>query len=138
VEDRTSFPAELRSAAQARHHAERVLSRWGLDSVLDVARLLVSELVVNAVTHAGSAADLSLCIVGPRLRVEVSDRSPVAPQPKEYSPTAPDGRGLLILDDLADAWGVDVAQSGKTVWFELAIPDAVRSDGAEPPALPLS
>jgi anti-sigma regulatory factor (Ser/Thr protein kinase) len=138
VEDRTSFPAELRSAAQARHHAERVLSRWGLDAILDVARLLVSELVVNAVTHAGSSADLSLCVVGPRLRVEVSDQSPVAPQPKEYSPTAPDGRGLLILDDLADAWGVDVAQSGKTVWFELVIPGDPRHDGVRPQIQPSS
>jgi anti-sigma regulatory factor (Ser/Thr protein kinase) len=126
VEDRSSFPADLRSAAQARHHAEHVLSRWGLGSVLDVVRLLVSELVVNAVTHAGSAADLTLCVVGPRLRVEVSDRSQEAPQLRDCAPMSPDGRGLLILDDLAEDWGVDIGPSGKTVWFEVT----VASDGA--------
>jgi hypothetical protein len=53
--------------------------------------------------------------------VEVSDRSTEVPHLQECSPSAPSGRGLLILDDLADEWGVEVGEHGKTVWFELVL-----------------
>jgi anti-sigma regulatory factor (Ser/Thr protein kinase) len=123
MEDRSAFPAELRSATDARHHAERVLRAWGLDAVFEVARLLVSELVVNAVLHAGTGAEMVLRCAPDRVRVEVADRSTQLPQRRAHTTTSPTGRGLLILDDLADEWGVDVTDTGKTVWFELCLPE---------------
>ena len=121
MRERASFPAELRSAAAARRHAEVVLAAWGLDETREVVRLLVSELVVNAVLHAGSPAELTIRRLPGCIRVEVSDTSPERPAMREHSPTAPNGRGLLILDDLAQRWGVDVSAAGKTVWFELDV-----------------
>jgi len=120
VEARASFPPDVRSASEARHFAERTLGEWGLDDLLEATRLLVSELVVNAVVHAGTESELVLKSDGASLHVEVLDRSTAAPVLGEYSPTAPGGRGLLILDELADQWGVDVGHGSKTVWFELA------------------
>ena len=116
-----SFAPELRSAAAARHFAEGVLAEMDLPSALDVTRLLVSELVVNAVVHADSETQVVLHHDGVRLRVEVLDHSAVLPVVRLYSPTVPDGRGLRILDGLADRWGVDVTEGGKTVWFELDV-----------------
>jgi hypothetical protein len=55
-----------------------------------------------------------------RLRVEVCDRSRDVPRLRPESPSAPTGRGLLIVDHLADDWGVDLVPGGKTVWFEMA------------------
>jgi len=120
-EARASFPPELRSAAAARHFAEAVLAEMDLPSALDVTRLLVSELVVNAVVHAESEAQVVLHHDGARLRVEVLDDSTTLPVVRGHSPTVPDGRGLRILDGLADRWGVDVTDGGKAVWFELVV-----------------
>ena len=130
MEDRSTFPAELRSASEARHHAEQVLREWELDAVADAARLLISELVINAVLHAGTESELVLRSRPGQLRVEVSDGSSAMPVRRPYSPTAPSGRGLLILEDLADSWGIDVGDGSKTVWFELAVPanDRVSED----------
>jgi anti-sigma regulatory factor (Ser/Thr protein kinase) len=121
VRDRASFPAELQSAAVARRHAEAVLASWGLDDARDVVRLLVSELVVNAVLHAGSAPELVMEQTDGAVRVGVADSSTDPPVKQEYSPTSPSGRGLMILDDLADRWGVDHTECGKVVWFELSV-----------------
>ena len=130
---RASFPPELRSAAAARHFAEGVLAEMDLPSAVDVARLLVSELVVNAVVHAESETQVVLHHDGVRLRVEVLDHSTTLPVVRGYSPTVPDGRGLRILDGLADRWGVDVTDGGKTVWFELVVePIADRESVGRP------
>ena len=123
MEAQAAFPAQLASAADARRFAERTLSAWGCDALVENARLLVSELVVNAVIHAHTAARLQLRFDGRLLRVEVSDGSTAAPHRRPYSPTATTGRGLMILDKVADNWGVDIGESAKTVWFELAEDD---------------
>jgi anti-sigma regulatory factor (Ser/Thr protein kinase) len=122
MEDRSMFPAELRSASAARHHAEEVLRDWDLDAVADAARLLISELVINAVLHAGTDSELVLRCRPGVLRVEVSDGSSAVPVRRPYSPSSPTGRGLLILEDLADSWGIEVGDGSKTVWFELQVP----------------
>jgi anti-sigma regulatory factor (Ser/Thr protein kinase) len=120
MEAQAVFPADLGSAASARRFAEDALRSWGCEPLLETARLLISELVVNVVLHVRSDAELRLAFDGRVLRVEVADESTVAPQPQPYSPTATTGRGLMILDALADSWGVDARPgSGKTVWFEL-------------------
>ena len=119
MQARASFPAELESAASARRFTEGRLHTWGCDGLAEAARLLVSELVVNAVLHAGSSASVVLRFDGRCLRGEVGDESRVAPMKLVRSPSAPTGRGLVIVDALADRWGVDRRPGGKVVWFEL-------------------
>ena len=70
-----SFPARLESATQARHFAEQTLTTWGCPELADTALLLVSELVVNAVSHASSTATVHLALADGVVRVEVDDSS---------------------------------------------------------------
>jgi anti-sigma regulatory factor (Ser/Thr protein kinase) len=114
---RGSFAPSLASATGARRFTEQVLDGWHLDDVRDVVRLLVSELVINAVLHARTAITLCLHHESGRLRVEVSDGSTMPPVLHTPGPTAPTGRGLQIVASLSDEWGVDVQREGKTVWF---------------------
>jgi anti-sigma regulatory factor (Ser/Thr protein kinase) len=108
------------SAALARLFVERTLGEWGCDSFLDASRLLVSELVTNAVLHARTDFELVIRVVPQGVRIEVSDESPSAPVVRRYEDEAMTGRGLALVEDLAARWGVDERpHGGKTVWFEL-------------------
>lgn len=115
-----SFPADVASAEAARRFVESVLSKWGCEVFRDDAVLLVSELVTNAVTHAESACDVVVVHENRGIRIEVSDsdrhHDPVQ-QPLDLA--SPDGRGLLIVDRVADAWGTSHHDDGKIVWFQL-------------------
>lgn len=122
--DRVLSP-EPSSAAAARGMVRELLVVSGLDDLLDDASLLVSELVTNAVIHAGSQVRVSGRILGDVLRVDVSDASPHHPALRNYAETAVTGRGLALLVELVDQWGVIPVDEGKTVWFEL---------GGEPPS----
>lgn len=122
-----SFPARLESATQARRFAEQTLVTWGCPELADTALLLVSELVVNAVSHASSTATVHLTLADGVLRVAVDDSSSVVPAPQVASPDDANGRGLMIVAALADRWGVESTATGKTVWFELAPPPPGRS-----------
>ncbi|MEP7202949.1 MAG: ATP-binding protein [Ilumatobacteraceae bacterium] len=87
---------------------------------LDDLLLCLSEVVTNAVLHGGPPILVRGGVIDLKIRVEVSDGStatPVQRRPHRYSPT---GRGLVLLDHLTSAWGVDVTGEGKTVWFEIA------------------
>jgi anti-sigma regulatory factor (Ser/Thr protein kinase) len=119
VDARASYPAELASATAARHFAEQTLSDWGCPDLVEDARLLVSELVINSVLHARSPVQLRLNLDKGILRVEVRDESPDLPVQRKYSLTAPTGRGLMIVDAVADRWGVEAADTHKVAWFEL-------------------
>jgi anti-sigma regulatory factor (Ser/Thr protein kinase) len=116
-------PAELASAAEARRFAESTLQTWGCDEMVEPARLLISELVVNAVRHAGSEVTLRLALRPDALRVEVEDSSSVRPERRSPDLTSATGRGLMIVEALAAEWGVDDVEGGKVVWFELAVDD---------------
>jgi anti-sigma regulatory factor (Ser/Thr protein kinase) len=81
--------------------------------------LMTSELVTNAVVHAGSRIDLVVEILARSMRVEVQDQSSKWPEIVELSQRDRHGRGLAIIEKLSDQWGVTATDSGKTVWFVL-------------------
>jgi anti-sigma regulatory factor (Ser/Thr protein kinase) len=89
------------------------------DSALDAIELLTSELVTNAVIHAGSEPHLVLVLHPDRVRVEVHDTDPKLPARRTPDEARPGGRGLLLLDQVASDWGVDPLDDGKVVWFEV-------------------
>ena len=94
------------------------LAAWALEQA-DVA-LLVSELATNAVLHARSDFRVMVCARGDRIRVEVGDRNARLPSPATVPPAAYSGRGLMIVQELSMAWGVEShADDGKTIWFEV-------------------
>ena len=119
IESRSSFPADVASAGEARRYVRRVLAEWSAERYIDAATLAVSELVTNAVLHARSGPVVTLRLEDGRLRVEVQDDSAVTPSRKRYGPEAGTGRGLMLVESIAVAWGCDTAPGGKSVWFEL-------------------
>ncbi len=84
----------------------------------DVA-LMVSELVTNAILHARAVPHVVVQLDATHVRVDVQDPSATRPVPRRPDERAPGGRGLLIVQSLADAWGVDVRPTGKSVWFSV-------------------
>jgi GAF domain-containing protein len=91
------------------------------DEVVECAALLTSELVTNAVLHAGTPLSVTLHLLSDRIRVDVADGSPVLPALKDYSADAATGRGLTLFNTLASDWGVQPAPGGKIVWFEVPV-----------------
>ena len=113
----------LRSAPQsvreARQFVESALPDVDADTVF-TAQLLTSELVTNAVLHAGTEIEVRAWAAGGRVNVRVFDGVPTRlPIPHEQAPEAGTGRGLHLVEQLSAACGVDVSPRGKTVWFEL-------------------
>jgi hypothetical protein len=113
------LPAEATSAGAARRFLTSTLTDWDLEPLEEVGTLLVSELVSNALLHAGTEIDVHLRHRDGRLRVEVHDRSARLPERKHYSPTSVTGRGLVFVAELSEAWGAERTPQGKSVWFEL-------------------
>lgn len=105
----------------ARHFVRAALEQTEVETaVIETAVLLTSEVVTNVVVHAGSASELVVEAVGGSVRVRISDDDDRWPEMVLPSVADPHGRGLCIVDALADAWGVDPDPvQGKTVWFEL-------------------
>jgi CheY-like chemotaxis protein/anti-sigma regulatory factor (Ser/Thr protein kinase) len=121
------FACSPLSASAARTFVVDAAEELGLDPDLETLRLLVSELATNAIKHARTSFDV--CVEGTTggLRVEVCDRSLVAP-----APTAPSDRGgfgLGIVDTMAERWGIVPTSDGKAIWFEL--PDRVPTTPAQ-------
>lgn len=107
------------SAADARRFLDQTLGGWNCNALLDASRLLVSELVTNAVLHARTDLELVLRLTPHGVRVEVHDSSAATPVPRRYDDDAMTGRGLALVEELAARWGVDAEGDGKSVWFEL-------------------
>jgi anti-sigma regulatory factor (Ser/Thr protein kinase) len=118
----------------ARRVLRHMLREWQVEAMADPAALLVSELVTNAVeASAGKAGrdhgqlpmiGLVIRLTGASLVLEVWDDSPLQPVPQKADTGADHGRGLLLIDALADSWGHRAADGGKVVWCELATPPA--------------
>ncbi len=130
-----TLPAHAASAARARALVREALERGGATDLLDTAQLAVSEVITNALVHAGTAIDLRIVLDRTGLRAEVTDGSPHFPSLRDYTPLAGTGRGLQLLDDIVDAWGVFARGNGKVVWFELRADAAVApTDSSGGPA----
>jgi anti-sigma regulatory factor (Ser/Thr protein kinase) len=86
---------------------------------LDVAQLLTSELVTNAILHARTPIQVGVLVDDDRALVCVADRLPDGPEltPRPRSKDRPGGRGLALVADLSESWGITSYAGGKTVWF---------------------
>ncbi|MEU0304003.1 SpoIIE family protein phosphatase [Streptomyces sp. NPDC006175] len=116
------LPRELRSVARARELARTQLISWGLDDLVDTTELLVSELVTNALRYG--EGEIRLRLLRDRTLVcEVWDAGLVQPRRRRARDTDEGGRGLQLVGLLSAAWGSRRTPRGKTVWFELALPD---------------
>jgi len=121
-------PLELRVSldvgeATARH-ARRLVSDWlqGVECsepIKQDAVLAVSELVTNAVVHAGSASTLAAAFDDGRLRIEVADRDPTHMPRRVESPGPGGGYGMRIIEEISDAWGCAQSPDGKHIWLEI-------------------
>ncbi|MEV5545448.1 ATP-binding protein [Streptomyces sp. NPDC052309] len=120
-----TFPAEPDAVRAARSLVRGRLHGWGLDSVGDLAALLVSELVTNALRHATGPIGVRLVRSSADgvLRVEVSDSLPEPPRERVAGPDDEGGRGLQLVASATRRWGTRPGEAGKTVWFELAMPE---------------
>jgi anti-sigma regulatory factor (Ser/Thr protein kinase) len=115
------FAAEHRAPADARAFLTGTLEAWGYSGpLLDDARLVISELATNAVMHAGSAFRVVAQSHNGRLRLAVRDGSCAEPKIGKDWPSAPNGRGMRLVEAVCTRWGVEREPDGKTVWAELA------------------
>ncbi|MEV7082144.1 ATP-binding protein [Streptomyces sp. NPDC093516] len=126
AEAEVPLPSRPESAATARRLTQVVVLRhWGLTPrTTEDAVLLVSELVGNAVRHTGARVfGLRLHRRRGWIRVEVRDPSRGLPCLMPVQEMDVSGRGLFLVDKLADRWGVDLLPRGKTTWFEMRVAD---------------
>ncbi|MFI9081092.1 SpoIIE family protein phosphatase [Streptomyces sioyaensis] len=119
----TVAQAEPERIAEARRQVRAVLHDWADPDQVDSAVLMVSEVVTNVLLHTDGDALLVAEISGERgarrVRVDVADSSDELPHRRRPGELASSGRGLVLLELLAGAWGVDPRGDGKSTWFEL-------------------
>ena len=140
------YQPEPAAAAAARHFIRQILQSWDIaartwdpDRLVDDAVLLTSELVTNAVVHAGTPLDVTCRLTSGELEVAVRDRHPARTLPDiptAASTSAERGRGLLLPSVLASSWGVTYARTAKAVWFRMSLArdrSHEASDGAASP-----
>jgi len=120
VPDNVLLPPLPTSVKLARQFVSSALGGRAGGEVVDDALLVVSELVTNAVVHAGT--DITVRVIrGEQVtRIEVADGSPEVPGLRIPSAGARTGRGLLLVEHFTQQWGVDRTGSGKVVWFTIA------------------
>ncbi|MFC8309030.1 SpoIIE family protein phosphatase [Streptomyces olivaceus] len=133
-----SEPARI---ATARQHLRDLLHDWPDEEQRDAAVLLLSELLTNVLVHTDADALLVAEIAGEpgerAIRVEVTDNGDDLPHKRRPGEMASSGRGLVLIELLADAWGVAPRGTGKSIWYELyeSTPPADAPDGPAPPSL---
>ena len=137
-----AFEPEPTAVAAARRFVRETLNSWQLsgrdDLMVDDAVLLTSELVTNAVVHAGTGVELTCRLNGAAVEVSVLDRHParMIPDPPSGGAEAdrPNGRGLLLPGALSSSWGVTYAPTAKVVWFRLGLGSGPGGAPAATPA----
>lgn len=119
------LPPQRRSVAVGRHWVVRVAAAAGVTGMANqVVELLASELLSNAVLHGTRPAPdrpilIEFGLGDGVVRVQVTDNVVAPPMVLHPEPIAPAGRGMAIVDAMAHRWGVEEAEVGKTVWFEI-------------------
>ena len=127
LEDLPALPQTVRGA---RDFAMEVLADLAPEDAADDVALALSEVVTNAVLHAGTTIQVSVAVGRDLVRVEVADGSPRVPSARDYASTSGTGRGLRLVAALTARWGVDVRSAGKAVWFEVYLtPEAAADAG---------
>ncbi|MFJ9406048.1 SpoIIE family protein phosphatase [Streptomyces sp. NPDC101393] len=121
---------EPRSVSRARELARDQLTDWGLEALVDTTELLVSELVTNALRHGHGEIRVRL-LLDRTLVCEVWDADLAQPRRRRARDTDEGGRGLQLVGLLSAGWGSRRTPRGKTVWFELALPDG-ESEPTDP------
>ncbi|MGP3922082.1 SpoIIE family protein phosphatase [Streptomyces sp. 8N616] len=119
-------PADPEALALARHMISEAVRNWGAGGRADEVELVADELITNALLHTDGGAVVTVRMPGGaerRLRVEVQDGSSTWPRRREPGETGVSGRGLLLVDRMADVWGVEARGSGKSVWCEFNVQD---------------
>jgi anti-sigma regulatory factor (Ser/Thr protein kinase) len=129
MEASTQFPTDPASVGAARAFVAEILEEWG-DGVyvLETAVLLTSELVTNAILHARSPVTVAVSSRNGSVRIGVNGDSEQVPIRQVGSDALGGGRGLHVVEALADRWGTTAGESGRAVWFELA--SAHQQDGS--------
>jgi PAS domain S-box-containing protein len=127
------------SAAAARRFIRQTLADWGAQTVIDDAVLLTNELVTNAVVHAGTEISLSCALRDGYVQIGVSDSHASRSLPTAVPVSTSDktsGRGLYLVSQIAQSWGVEYTRASKRVWFRLALPSAepTAAEGVRQPA----
>lgn len=128
------LPPTLRAPALARRFVRVVLAEWGFcDDGAYTAQLVVTELAANAVVHSGAAAgddaeavELSLTVAGDRVTIGLTDGSSIPPIVAALSEDGESGRGMSIVNRVAEAWGTAERARGKQVWARLRLPRLPR------------
>jgi anti-sigma regulatory factor (Ser/Thr protein kinase) len=118
------LPPTAVSVPTSRHLVLELLRAWDVPHDREDAALLVTELVTNVVDHVGGEANLTLelQLSDQWLRIGVVDGSSIRPVVRELSTDRPRGRGMRMIQEIADRWGADDHLGGKRVWFELRPP----------------
>jgi anti-sigma regulatory factor (Ser/Thr protein kinase) len=119
-------PGDPEALTEARHMIRAAVRAWGGGERADDVELVADELITNALMHTEGAAIVTLRVLsgpGRRLRAEVEDSSSALPRRREAGVSGVSGRGLLLVDRLADVWGVEARGGGKCVWCEFLVPE---------------
>ena len=113
--DLALYPADARGGVRS--------TLAGVDpEVVEIAALLVSELVTNAIVHGSGEASLVVEVGDGHVHIEVADSEPTLDlRPLRVEPTSEHGRGLATVDALASSWGVEPRLAGKAVWFDITL-----------------
>ncbi|MFG2120314.1 SpoIIE family protein phosphatase [Streptomyces sp. NPDC048710] len=117
-------PGDPEALIQARHMICAAVRSWGARDRADEIELVADELITNVLMHTEGSAIVTLRALegsGRRLRVEVEDSSSALPRRRDAGVDGVSGRGLLLVDRLADVWGVEARGGGKCVWCEFLV-----------------
>ncbi|QKW10320.1 SpoIIE family protein phosphatase [Streptomyces sp. NA04227] len=120
-------PGEPEALTEARHMIRAAVRSWGSAERADDIELVADEMITNALMHTDGAAIVTVRVLTGaqrRLRVEVEDVSSALPRRRDAGASGVSGRGLLLIDVLADVWGVEARGTGKCVWCEFAVAGA--------------
>jgi anti-sigma regulatory factor (Ser/Thr protein kinase) len=118
------LPPASASATRAREFARDELGTRYARSVVDDVSLLVTEMVTNAVLHAGTPLRVTLELAPEAVRVEVEDGSPDPPSRRDDGADVVSGRGLRLVEGIASSWGTDRVGAGKRVWCVVPVASA--------------